>query len=138
MTAVKPKPEATDANKDYQQYLVQYISETRAIGAKPVLITPMCRRHFTTNGLIDNELLKYADAMKAVAKQQGVPLVDLNAASVELCNQVGPKASEELANEPTDQTHFNAKGAKEMARLVMKNLPEVEPSLKPYEKNLQK
>ncbi|MBN1766008.1 MAG: hypothetical protein JW860_12170 [Sedimentisphaerales bacterium] len=35
-----------------------------------------------------------------------------------------------LANAPDDQTHFNEKGAREMARLVMQQLPEVEPSLK--------
>ncbi len=125
-------PEATDANTAYQQYLRQYIDESRAAGAKPVLITPMCRRVFQTNGLIVNALFPYASAMKAVAAEKQVPLVDLNAASVILCNQLGPDASKALANDPKDQTHFNEKGARAMAGLVMQELPVAEPSFKQF------
>lgn len=126
------KPEATDAKTTYREYLNQYIAETRAAGAKPVLITPMCRRKFDAAGHIVNDLAPYVEAMKAIAAEQKVPLVDLNAASVELCNKLGPKESETLANDPKDSTHFCAKGAKEMARLVMEQLPAAEPSLKQY------
>ena len=129
------KPEATDAKTTYRQYLRQYIDEARASGARPVLITPMCRRNFKAGGRVKDELLPYADAMKAVAQEKHVPLVDLNTASVKLCNELGPKASEALADSPTDHTHFNAKGAREMARLVMQELPVVEPSLKQFEKD---
>jgi len=126
-------PEATAAATTYQQYLRQYIDESRAAGARPILITPMCRRNFQTNGLVDNTLLPYASAMKTVAAEKQVPLVDLNTASVRLCEQLGPKGSRELANDSKDTTHFNAKGAREMARLVMESLPAAEPSLKQFE-----
>lgn len=126
------KPEATDARTTYKEYLRQYIDESRAIGARTVLITPMCRRKFDANGKITNDLLPYADAMKAVAAEKNVPLVDLNAASVELCNQLGPEVSKTLANDATDSTHFNAKGAHEMARLVMQKLLSAESSLKQF------
>ena len=124
-------PEATDASTTYQQYLRQYINDSRAIGAVPVFITPMCRRNFGADGKVQNELLPYVNAMKAVALEMKVPLVDLNAASVQLCNRLGPEASKALANEPKDSTHFNQQGATEMVGLVMKELPAVEPSLKP-------
>jgi lysophospholipase L1-like esterase len=127
------KPEATDAQTTYREYLRRYIDEARAIGARPILVTPMCRRKFDAGGRIKNDLLRYAEAMKAVAAEKKVPLVDLNASSVELCNQLGPEGSQALANDPSDSTHFNAKGAEEMARLVMQKLPEAEPSLKQYE-----
>lgn len=126
------RPEATDAATTYRQYLRQYIDESRAIGAHPILITPMCRRNFK-NGKVVNALLPYARAMKAVAKEEKVPLVDLNSSSVELCDRLGQKGSEALADSPTDHTHFNAKGAEEMARLVMQQLPAVVPSLRQYE-----
>lgn len=128
------RPEATDARTTYRQYLRQYIDQSRAIGARPVLVTPMCRRNFKPDGQVVNALLPYANAMKIVAREKHVPLVDLNTASVNLFNRLGPKASEALACNHTDHTHFNAKGAQEMARLVMKQLPEVEPSLQQYEK----
>lgn len=127
------RPEATDAKTTYRQYLRQYIDEARASGAKPVLVTPMCRRKFDADGKIINQLLPYAEAMKIVATEKRVPLVDLNTASVNLCNRLGPQASLELADKPGDETHFNAKGAEDMARLVMQELPVVEPSLKQYE-----
>ena len=127
------KPEATDAKTTYREYLRKYIDDARAIGARPVLITPMCRRNFGPDGRIRNTLLPYADAMKIVAKEKRVPLVDLNALSVELCNKLGKEACNGLANDPSDETHFNAKGAKEMARLVMQQLPVAEPSLKQFE-----
>jgi lysophospholipase L1-like esterase len=127
------KPEATDAKTAYREFLAQYIDETRAIGAKPVLITPMCRRNFGSDGKIKNDLLPYADAMKAVAAEKQVPLVDLNALSVEFCNQLGPQGSLALASDAKDATHFNARGAQEMARLVMEKLPRAEPSLKLFQ-----
>ena len=48
--------------------------------------------------------------------------MDLNTASVKLCNQLGPDTSKALANNPKDPTHFNEKGAKTMAGLVMQDL----------------
>jgi lysophospholipase L1-like esterase len=126
------RPEATDANTTYKDFLRQYIRDCRASGAMPILVTPMCRRTFEPDGRLKDALLPYAEAMKAVALEMKVPLVDLHTASAELFEQLGPAGSKKLANKPTDQTHFNEKGAKEMAALVMQQLPRVEPSLKTY------
>ena len=41
-----------------------------------------------------------------------------------------------MANKPGDNTHFNEKGARAMADLVVKELPAAEPKLKPYLKSL--
>ncbi len=124
--------EATDAATTYRQYLRQYIDEARAIGAKVIFVTPMYRRKFDEQGKIDDNLRPYATAMKAVAAEKDVPVVDLNAASEQLYLKLGPTATVEFANVSNDQTHFNAKGAKAMAELVMEQLSVVEPSLKPY------
>ncbi len=126
------KPEATNAETDYADYLRQYIDQSRAIGAIPVLITPMYRRKFDEQGNIHDNLLPYADAMKKVAAEKNVPLVDLNTASEKLYLKLGQSGVLELANAPDDRTHFNQKGARAMARLVMEQLPQVEPSLKPH------
>jgi lysophospholipase L1-like esterase len=126
------KPEATDAKTTYKDYLRQYIDDSRAIGARPVLITPMCRRTFGADEKLKDALLPYANAMKEVAVEKRVPLVDLHAASARLFEQLGPTGSNALANEPGDATHFNDKGARAMADLVAQELPVVEPSLKKY------
>ena len=124
------KPESTDANSDYCDYLRLYIDQSREIGAKPVLITPMYRRKFDKTGKLKDNLLPYANAMKKVAREKNVPLVDLNAASEKLYLKLGPEKVLQFANSPGDSTHFNEKGARAMAELVMSQLPLVEPSIK--------
>jgi lysophospholipase L1-like esterase len=125
------KPEATNAATDYPDFLRRYIDEARAIGAKPILVTPMVRRNFRGAVLADI-LTPYADAMKAVAAEKKVPLIDLHASSARLVTELGEEKSMEFANAPTDHTHFNEKGAKAMAELIMKELPTAVPELQPY------
>jgi lysophospholipase L1-like esterase len=74
-------PEATNAATDYKQYLRQYIDEARAIGAVPILVTPMVRRIFGPDGKLQDNLQPYADAMKEVATEKKVPVIDLHASS---------------------------------------------------------
>ena len=126
------RKESTDAETDYRDYLRRYIIDSRAIAAQPVLVTPMYRRKFDDSGNIDDNLLPYANAMKAVAKEMNVPLIDLNSASEKYYLQYGPDKAQELASKPGDQTHFNAKGAKAMAQIVMNQLPNALPAIKQY------
>jgi lysophospholipase L1-like esterase len=116
-------PEATGADTDYPANLRQYIDEARAIGATPILVTPMQRRTAV------DTLLPYVKAMKKVAAEKNAPLIDLHAASGKLYAQLGPEGGMQLANLPTDRTHFNEKGARAMAELVMKELPAADPRL---------
>ncbi len=128
----KDHPEATDAATDYKQYLRQYIDESRAIGATPILVTPMVRRTFEADGKLKDELQPYANAMKEVGAEKKVPVIDLHASSKKFVEQLGPKAAAELANKEGDATHFNEKGARQMADLVIKELPAAAPKLKQY------
>lgn len=126
------KPEATDANTDYQTNLCRYIDDTRAAGATPILITPMVRRTFNADGKLEDGLQRYADAMKRVGAEKSVPVIDLHASSKALVESLGPEESAKMANKAGDFTHFNATGAKQMAGLVMKELPAVEPLLRDH------
>jgi lysophospholipase L1-like esterase len=124
------KPESTDAATDYMDYLRRYIDESRASEATPILVTPMVRRTFGTGGKLNDSLQPYADAMKKVGAEKKVPVIDLHASSKALVEKLGPDASAEMANKQGDATHFNEKGARMMADLVMKELPMAEPKLK--------
>jgi lysophospholipase L1-like esterase len=124
------KPESTDAKTDFREYLRQYIDQTRAIGGKPILVTPVQRRTYSSKGKLDNSLIIYANAMKAVAAQKNVSVIDLNASSGNLYEQLGTAANDIVANAPQDRTHFNEKGARMMAHLVMQELTLLEPHLK--------
>jgi lysophospholipase L1-like esterase len=70
--------------------------------------------------------------MKAVAAETRVAVIDLHARSGALFEKLGESGSAELANRAGDRTHFNEKGAKAMAELVMQELPVAEPALKPF------
>lgn len=123
------KPESTDAATDYRDYLRRYVDESRAAGATPILVTPMVRRTFRPDGTLEDILAPYADAMKAVASERKVTLIDLHASSRALVEPMGPDAAQIFANKKSDLTHFNEKGARAMAALVFKALPAAEPRL---------
>jgi len=130
------KPEATDPSTDYTAFLRRYIDESRAIGAIPILVTPMVRRTFNAQGQIvegelppNRPLAAYAEAMKAVGVEKGVPVIDLYTSSKDLAEKLGPAASLELASQKSDPTHFNEKGARAMADLVIQGLPAAAPEL---------
>jgi pectate lyase len=125
------RPESTDAAGEYRGYLRRFIDEAREAGATPILVTPMHRRTFTEGGRLDDILRPYAEAMKAVAAEKGVAVVDLHTASGELFRELGPDGCPSLASSPDDRTHFNEKGARAMAALVLKRLAEAEPRLAP-------
>ena len=97
-------PEATDASTTYMENLRRYIDDACAIGATPVLVTPMVRRTFDAQGRVtdahppNSRLESYATAMKEVAGEKQVAVIDLYASSKELVEKLGPAASEEMGN----------------------------------------
>jgi lysophospholipase L1-like esterase len=123
------KPESTDAVTTYRDYLRRYIDEARAIHATPILVTPMVRRTFGPDGKLADNLAPYADAMKSVAAEKKTALIDLHTASLALVEKLGPARAQEFANKPTDFTHFNEKGARAMAGLIITDLPSADPKL---------
>jgi lysophospholipase L1-like esterase len=124
----------TDPNTTYYTNLLRYVEEVRGIGAKPVLITSLTRRKFEENGNIKDSLAPYVEAVRRLAKAEHVPLVDLNASSIALCEKIGPAKSWSYNNigkdgKPFDTTHLNAQGAMVFAQLVVEGLRKAVPEL---------
>ncbi|MEV6342889.1 rhamnogalacturonan acetylesterase [Actinoplanes sp. NPDC051851] len=117
----------------FQEYLSLYLDGARDRGAHPVLVTPVERRRFTADGVPYLSHGEYPDAMRALADATDTPLIDLTALSFALWSELGPDATEdyflwldagESVNYPdgvSDNTHFQAHGAIEVARLVVAN-----------------
>jgi len=115
----------------YQEYLCRYVNGARACRALPVLVTPVERRRFTADGVAYLSHGEYPDAMRALAATSGTPLIDLSALSFQLWRSLGPQATKkhflwldagESPKFPTgvsDDTHLQARGAIEVARLVV-------------------
>ncbi|WP_051865929.1 rhamnogalacturonan acetylesterase [Streptomyces griseus] len=120
----------TDPSTTYKWYLSQYIDKSRAKGAVPVLVTPVERRHFNSAGVISPSHGAYPAAMRELAAAKGVPLLDLTASSTALWNRAGVEGTKKhfmilkagqypnYPNGSQDNTHFQALGAIEVARLV--------------------
>ena len=115
----------SDPDSTFQDHLRRYVRDSRAVGATPILVTPMTRRQFTAEGKIKTILRPYAEAMIKVSKQENVVVIDLHAKSVELFERLGEAGSADLsADQGRDRTHFSAKGARAMAHLIVEGLPE--------------
>ncbi|MEI6945943.1 rhamnogalacturonan acetylesterase [Paraflavisolibacter sp. H34] len=119
------------APEDYRANLLRFIAETRAKGAKPVLVTPVSRRRFSKEGKTEETHIEYSKVMAEVAAAQQVPLVDLDTRSRQLYDAFGVEHSKLLFNisEPgtnpqfpdgvNDNTHFSEYGARLLAELVL-------------------
>lgn len=80
---------STDLAGEFPDNLRRYVREARAAGAVPVLLTPLTRRQFKDGQLID-DLAPWADAIRKVAAELDVPLVDLHARSTAAVQGMGP------------------------------------------------
>lgn len=98
---------STDLYTEYPANLKRYVTEARAAGAIPVLVTPLARRSFK-NGSLQDDLQPWAEAVRAVAKEMNVPLVDLHATSVAALQAMGPVAGIALAETAPPQSVIDA------------------------------
>jgi DNA sulfur modification protein DndE len=126
----------TDANTTYHDFMARYVDDARAIGANPILVTSLVRRQWdkSGNGKINSSLVPYVEAIKKLAAEKNVPLIDLHARSEELCEQLGKEKCIELSplknTNEVDNTHLNEKGSVVFGQLVVEELVKVAPELK--------
>lgn len=128
----------------YRKRLKDWILKAKELGATPILITSMNRRVFDGNSKILNTLDDFPDAMREIAKEENVDLIDLNALSKALFEAMGPEAAKKAfvhypansyPNQPNslaDDTHFNTYGAYELAQCVVKSIVDQNLPLKKY------
>ena len=112
---MKEKGPDVGADKNYTRLLEEYIATVRQHGATPVLVTPMHRLSFDEHGKITESLGEYPEAMRRVAREKQVPLIELNTYSREFYESLGPQATRQLF---VDDTHSNEAGAREFARFI--------------------
>jgi lysophospholipase L1-like esterase len=98
----------------YKTNLVRFISESRKHGAILVLITPMERKAGVTNDTLGD----FPAAVRETAKEQNVPLIDLNAMSKRLYSALGANLDKAFQ----DGTHHNNYGSYELARCVVEGI----------------
>jgi len=103
------EPETT-----YKAYLKVYIAEARLRGATPVLVTPMDRGvRGTGTPTLGHD--GYPQAMREVAEEEHVALIDLYKMSIVFYENAGTDAPKILA----DGTHSTAYGGYEFAKCIV-------------------
>ena len=121
--------------------MTKYVDDALAIGAKPILVTPLTRRQWDKEnpGKIKSSLEPYAEEVRKIAQAKHVPLVDLHARSIELCEKLGREKCYEFSptkivdgtNTTYDGTHLQGIGRVLFAQLVVNELRKVAPELSP-------
>ena len=133
----------------YKENLGKIVDEALALGAHPVICSPVCRAYFTGNKIrrngrhdlgdsfsiltsdgpvagksvaADDNTMDYAWHSEQLAKEKGVPFIDLTQATAELYESYGSGKCLEYLFDGQGSTHFNTTGAllvaRECARLM--------------------
>ena len=133
--AAVDKTERYVNEEGYKEFLRLYVYQTREKGATPILLTPVARNYPWENGHLQNVHGNYPAAVKEVAAEMNVMLIDLNQLSMDYFSEKGkdyvsekyfmnlPAATYEAYPEgQNDNTHFQPEGAKAVAQLVFNAL----------------
>jgi len=124
----------------YVENLKRFVTEARAAGITPVLVTPLTRRYFGDDGKIHSDLTEYSEAMRGVAHEMKVPLIDLQEESIAYLDGVGEAEGTKLGITKKDEdgktipdkTHLNWQGSYIFGRMVAVGLGKAVPQLKKY------
>jgi lysophospholipase L1-like esterase len=130
----KEKRPGSGAFYNYVYSLKQFVDEARAKGVTPVFVTPTQRRSFDKNGKIQETHANYPEAMRWVAKDLGVPLIELHEMTRTFFETLGVEESKRaLVHYPAktypgqqtafeDNTHFNPYGAYEISKMMVEGM----------------
>jgi lysophospholipase L1-like esterase len=123
----------TDPFTTYEQYLTNYITDTLAKGATPILATSINRNDWS-NGVLQDTHGNYPVAMRQLAAAKSVALVDATALTKTYFTRLGQTATTALfmdlapgqfpnyPNGNTDDTHLQDKGAHAIAQLLLADM----------------
>ncbi|MCC9600296.1 rhamnogalacturonan acetylesterase [Stieleria sp. JC731] len=125
----------------YKSKLIEFVKAVREQKGIPILVTSMERLRMDDEGNQTPTLADYAAAARQAGAEMEVPVVDLNAMSLEFYASLGPKrATKAFVFYPagtfpgqdqslSDRSHHNSYGAYQLARCVVQGIRDKVPSL---------
>ena len=144
----KEKGPGSGAWYHYSRNLKIFIDNVRAKDANIIFCTPTQRRNFDqTHKFIKDTHGDFPAAMKAVAARENVPIIDLHQMTKNFFETLGYENSKKaLVHYPknsfpgqerdlADNTHFNAYGAYEVAKMVVMGIKQLDLPLANYIKS---
>lgn len=143
----KPGGGHVEPYSTYDEYLMKFVKLARENDATPVFVTSTNRRAFDDEDEIINTLEDYPDAMRKLARKEGVLLIDLNSMSKSLYEALGVEGSKKAfvhydagtfpgQEKPlADNTHFSTYGAWQLAKCIIEGIRTSDSELKNYLKD---
>ena len=142
----KEKMAGAGAWYNFSYNLKVFIDKVRAKGGNIIFVTPTQRRRFddATHSKILETHGDYPDAMRTVAKREGVPVIELHDMTRTFFETLGYENSKKaLVHYPAntypgqdkplaDNTHFNPYGAYEVAKMVVMGMKQLNLPLVKY------
>ncbi|UYO96828.1 rhamnogalacturonan acetylesterase [Microbacterium sp. M28] len=131
------QPELLASRGGYQDRLRRFVADVRARAATPVLCTSCARRWFDGGRVIPTHG-DYPNAVRDLAHELDVPLIDLSVFTTWLYEDLGDEGSARLLSHYapgetqawpdglTDDTHFRVEGARKIAAFVAASLRAIE------------
>lgn len=150
---------STDLVTEFPVNMARYVDEVRAWNGVPVLVTPLTRRSFRA-GVLENNLLPWAQAIEKIGQERHATVLPLNAKSYAAVQTMGEAEADTLAVAPPpvvnkqvdeagsskpdiaklepqgapksafDRTHVGRKGAVFFADMVLRELMQAYPETK--------
>lgn len=115
------KDHSEHALTSFSRNLTMIINRAKAAGVRTVLVTSMERK----KGAIRDTLGEYPDALRQLAKQESIPLIDLNVMSKRLYKALGSDLGKAFA----DGSHHNSYGSYQLAKCMVKGIRKHIPEL---------
>ncbi|MFD1401268.1 rhamnogalacturonan lyase family protein [Robinsoniella peoriensis] len=136
--ATSSRPNRYVSPEDFGKWIQYYIDGASQRGASCILVTPAARYSYNADGTFNENFKAYGDVMRSIAAQENIPLADLSAASIALCESFGIEGAKSLflwvepgeytgayAGGATDSTHLQYYGAYKFAQCVAKEISEI-------------
>lgn len=128
---INDKLRYTEPYTQFRDNLIRYVKEARSTGANPILLTPIVRRKFNTEGILIDTHGDYPKVIRMVASEFNVPLIDLQLITEKMEQTLGVEESKKIhlhfseGEHPyyphgiVDDTHLSEFGASLIAKEVM-------------------
>ncbi|KAF9736882.1 hypothetical protein PMIN03_010654 [Paraphaeosphaeria minitans] len=112
----------------YKANLLKFAQEVTNAGGQPILVTPLTRRNFQSDGKVLENLATQRNITIQVGTSNNIKWIDLNIVSEKYVNAIGKTAASQYNLASNDWTHLNTWGGVVFARIVSDLLVEKYPS----------
>jgi len=131
----------TEANTDYRDNLIKFVTEARSKNGIPILATPIVRRRFDKEGKFYDVHGDYPKVVRVLASELNVPLLDLHKRTEQMLIEFGEERSKllflfiepmeykSLPEGRIDNTHLSAYGAFKVCDFAVEEIRNLIPDL---------